>query len=82
MAVYRIINTISGVDLGIFVAGSEGQALDAMARDAGYRNRADAESIAPTLPGELVVSEVVAEEELREVTEDDMRELADELLDD
>jgi hypothetical protein len=34
---YRIINTVSGSDLGIFDAADEQGALDAMAREAGYK---------------------------------------------
>ena len=35
---YRIINTVSGSDLGIFDAADEQGALDAMAREAGYKD--------------------------------------------
>jgi len=34
---YRIINTVSGSDLGIFDAADEQGALDAMVREAGYK---------------------------------------------
>jgi hypothetical protein len=51
---YRIINTVSGSDLGIFDAADEQGALDAMAREAGYKDYVDACTIAPVQPGELL----------------------------
>lgn len=39
---YRIVNTTSGLDLGIFLAEDEQGALDALARDAGYASAAEA----------------------------------------
>lgn len=55
---YRIENTASGIELGTYDADSPEAALDAMARDAGYRDYAEAESTAPSKPGEIVVTEV------------------------
>jgi|KBSSwiStaDraftv2_1062776.scaffolds.fasta_scaffold2204868_1 hypothetical protein len=55
---YRIINTVSGSDLGIFDAADEQGALDAMAREAGYKDYVDACTIAPVQPGELLVKQV------------------------
>lgn len=48
MKTYRIISS-AGVDLGTYEAGTKEEALDAMARDAGYSSQADAEArgIAP-----------------------------------
>jgi len=57
MALYSISNTRSGVVLGVYEGATESEALDAMARNAGYRDHAEAESVAPTLPGELLVEE-------------------------
>lgn len=37
---YRITNTKSGADFGIYAGINEAAALDAMYRDAGYANRA------------------------------------------
>jgi len=42
LAIYRITNNSSGVDLGLYIAGSEADALEAMAREAGYRDYATA----------------------------------------
>ena len=35
---YHIIQTVSGVDLGYYEGQTPDEALDAMARDAGYEN--------------------------------------------
>ncbi len=53
---FTIINTTSGANLGSYVADTEAEALNAMARDAGYTDYAEAEEIAPTADGEIVVS--------------------------
>ncbi len=42
MKKYRIENQHSGVDMGIFDGETEEDALDAMARDAGYADYAEA----------------------------------------
>lgn len=44
---YRIENTTSGHVLGDYEAKDEASALDAMARDTGYRDHADACAVAP-----------------------------------
>lgn len=56
---YRIINTVSGVDLGIYEGETEAEALDLMAREAGYGDHADACKAAPVEQGELDVQEIV-----------------------
>ena len=58
MSKYEITNTISGVILGVYEGATEAEALDAMARDAGYRDYADCCEVAPARDGEIVVREV------------------------
>ena len=50
MTSYRIINRISGLELGCYIATSEQGALDAMARDAGYASHAGARGPCLELP--------------------------------
>ena len=44
MRTYEISNTIGGVILGVYEGETEQDALDAMARDAGYKDAADMEA--------------------------------------
>ena len=53
---WRIDNTISGVVLGEWRGENERAALEAMARDAGYADHAEACQQAPIVPGELRVT--------------------------
>lgn len=56
---YRITNTISGLVLGVYEAEDEMAALDAMARDAGFRDYAEACEDYPEIEGEMLVETVV-----------------------
>lgn len=58
MTRYNISNTLSGVSLGTYEADSQSAALDAMARDAGYANYAEANEVVPSAPGEILVEQV------------------------
>lgn len=58
MTKYQIINTTSGADLGQYDADDEQQALEAMARDAGYESYAAACEVAPVADGEIAVTPV------------------------
>ena len=56
MTIFRIENTTSGVILGDYEAATASDALDAMARDAGYADYADCCASVPTNDGEVLVS--------------------------
>lgn len=59
MKTFRIVSS-AGVDLGTYPGETEADALDAMARDAGYRDQAHAERVTCAFGGD--VTEVVTEE--------------------
>jgi hypothetical protein len=58
MARFKIENTVSGTVIGEFDADDEQDALDAMAREAGYRDHAEACEVAPTSSSEMRVIRV------------------------
>jgi hypothetical protein len=55
---YQIENDRTGVVLGVYSAATEADALEAMARNAGYLCYAEACEIDPTLDDDLIVTEV------------------------
>lgn len=61
MKTFEISNAISGAMLGVYHAESKEAVLDAMARDAGYANYEEAQSVAPADPGEVLVTEIDAD---------------------
>ena len=58
MSKYLITNSRSGMDLGVYKGDTEEEALDAMARDAGYSDYAECCEAAPAREGEIVVTRV------------------------
>jgi hypothetical protein len=52
---YRITNIVSGLVLGIYPGANQAEALDAMARDAGYADYGAACEVAPAMEGEIEV---------------------------
>lgn len=58
MHTYEIENTKSGIILGQYEGATEAEALDALARDAGYTDYADMCAVAPAANGEIVVTEI------------------------
>ena len=80
MSRYQITSS-AGVDMGTYAADSPDGALDAMSRDAGYRDQADAAEQAGPFTGTVI--EVTAPtlcdyetgETIREATERESREL-------
>lgn len=58
MKLWRIENTISGAILGEYEGATAEEALDTMAREAGYRTYAECDRVAPSRPGEIRVVEV------------------------
>lgn len=55
MTTYTITST-AGIHLGTYTAADKASALDALARDAGYADYAEAQAIAPSI-NDLIVEE-------------------------
>lgn len=60
---YQIENTSSGVILGTYEASSKEEALDLLAREAGYDSYHAAQEASPAAPGEILVTELDDEDE-------------------
>lgn len=60
MAIFNISNKCSGVDMGNYEAADKAGALDAMARDAGYKDYNDSCEQFGDHTADLVVTEVAA----------------------
>ena len=58
MSQFDIFNTASGEELGRYFAGSVEEAVDVMARVAGYANFAEACRSAPRMAEDLFVTEL------------------------
>ena len=58
---FEISNATSGAVLGVYHAENEAAALDMMARDAGYSDYTDAQSVAPAEFSEVIVNEIGAQ---------------------
>ena len=58
MNFYQIENTASGVILGTYKAETEAAALDLMAQEAGYRDYAEANIVAPAEQAEIAITMV------------------------
>lgn len=58
MAKFEIYNTLSGVALGTYEGATEEEALDAMARDAGYKDYSEALEVAPVTGAEIFVKKI------------------------
>lgn len=56
MALYRIENARSGVVLGEYDGDTAEEALNAMARDAGYADYAKSCEVVPVADGEILVT--------------------------
>ncbi len=58
MTAFNIVNMTSGEELGRYFAGDATEALDAMARYAGFRDYAQACEALPAIRSELAVTEL------------------------
>jgi hypothetical protein len=58
MKTYNITNAVSGLGLGLYGGATEAEALDAMARVAGYRDYEHCCDVVPDGSDELIVEEV------------------------
>lgn len=60
---YQIENTMTGLILGVYEASSPGEALDLLAREAGYDSYEEAQDAAPSRPGAIQVVELDDDED-------------------
>ena len=58
MRKFRITNTISGFEMGVFEAEDENQAYLAMVREAGHASIEESNEVAPTEEGEILIEEI------------------------
>ena len=58
MTQFKITNLVSGTEIGVYEGKTKEEALDAMARDAGYADWAHSCAVAPVAEGELEVAEI------------------------
>ena len=58
MSVYNIFNMASGEELGRYFAGTLGDALDAMARTAGFEDYEQACGSLPAMQSQLLITEL------------------------
>lgn len=58
MAIFNITSAASGADLGNYSGETKADALDAMARDAGYSSYAECCEVTGAERGDIIVTEV------------------------
>ncbi len=56
---YEIKNRVSGAVLGVYVADDPESAIEAMAREAGYADEAEAIAVTGDNPEDLIATEII-----------------------